>query len=273
MSHAPRDTGAFRRKIVRRYDAFFGDPLFQAFVRHSGYANYGYWLESTRNGEAACDNLLERLLDGVPRLDGRVLDVACGQGGTTRALSKAFPGARITAVNISQSQLVAAAARVPGCSFALMDAAELGFASASFELVLCVEAAFHFESREAFLREAHRVLRPGGWLVFTDIVSGFGAGRIPRENLVGSVADYDVVLRRSGFEDVALADELRDTWTAFRSRYTAFLARHWIAALRRLPWLVYRGMLTDRAIKSYLLGRARKPPAGPSAAPGPSPAR
>ena len=33
--------------------------------------------------------------------------------------------------------------------------------------VLCVESAFHFQTRELFLHEALRVLKPGGWLLLT----------------------------------------------------------------------------------------------------------
>jgi len=36
--------------------------------------------------------------------------------------------------------------------------------------VFCVEAMFHFPSRQTFLAEAARVLRPGGMLAVTDIL-------------------------------------------------------------------------------------------------------
>jgi ubiquinone/menaquinone biosynthesis C-methylase UbiE len=45
-----------------------------------------------------------------------------------------------------------------------MDAARLAFADAQFDAVICVEAAFHFDTRAAFLREALRVLKPAGAL-------------------------------------------------------------------------------------------------------------
>ena len=42
---------------------------------------------------------------------------------------------------------------VPGRHFLQMDAARMAFDEASFDVVLCVEAAFHFDTRRDFLRE------------------------------------------------------------------------------------------------------------------------
>jgi SAM-dependent methyltransferase len=48
------------------------------------------------------------------------------------------------------------------------DAADMAFASESFDLVLSVEAISHYLDVERFIREAARVLRPGGALVISD---------------------------------------------------------------------------------------------------------
>lgn len=97
------------------------------------------------------------------RDEHRVLDVACGFGGTLAAL--AHP--RAVGVNVDARQL-AICATLPG-AWVQADAVELPFAAKAFERVLCVEAMFHFASRAAFFAEAARVLAPGGTLTFTDI--------------------------------------------------------------------------------------------------------
>ncbi|MEM1071073.1 MAG: methyltransferase domain-containing protein, partial [Planctomycetota bacterium] len=45
-------------------------------------------------------------------------------------------------------------------SFEVMKAEALAFEDAAFDNVICVEAAFHFETRLDFFREALRVLKP-----------------------------------------------------------------------------------------------------------------
>jgi SAM-dependent methyltransferase len=66
------------------------------------------------------------------------------------------------------------------------DACGMPFEDASFDVVLALECVFHFPSRNRFLSEARRVLRPGGRLSLSDFLPIDAAGPIlsKAQNLV-----------------------------------------------------------------------------------------
>jgi len=97
-------------------------PLTAAYYGQSGYHNYGYWIRETKTQHEASENLMKRLLAFLPEKDGKILDVTCGLGGSTRYLLRHCPPASIVAINLSQAQLDCARVNAPGCSFQRMDA-------------------------------------------------------------------------------------------------------------------------------------------------------
>jgi len=118
-------------------------------------------------------------LEAVAALTSRhagaeVLDLGCGAGHLSFA---AAPHARsVTAFDLSENmlQVVTTAARgrnlgnivtVPGAAEALP------FDDARFDIVATRFSAHHWSDVPAALREAHRVLKPGGTLVVIDIVA------------------------------------------------------------------------------------------------------
>jgi SAM-dependent methyltransferase len=82
---------------------------------------------------------------------------------------------QLTGLNIDPRQLAAADAQItPARGNTLRwveaDACQLPFEDNSFDRILAVECIFHFPSRQKFLSEAARVLKPGGCLAVSDFV-------------------------------------------------------------------------------------------------------
>lgn len=92
---------------------------------------------------------------------GRLLCAGAGRGGLSYLLNK--DGYEVTSVDLHPENFVAPSLT---CSFADLQL-PLAAADDSFDVVLAVEVVEHLENPWFFLREAVRVLRPRGRLVFT----------------------------------------------------------------------------------------------------------
>ncbi|MFO7630063.1 MAG: methyltransferase domain-containing protein [Prochlorococcaceae cyanobacterium] len=166
-------------QVLQRLEA--GDPqLERCFGQH---VHWGYWPDPTvsaaiaRQGfPEAAEALTRRLLEQAQIQAGQsILDVGCGFGGTIASLNRHGDGLALTGLNLDARQIERARQFVqprPGntVEWLVADACALPLAAASQDVVLAVECIFHFPSRDAFLQEVQRVLRPGGRLVLSDFV-------------------------------------------------------------------------------------------------------
>ncbi|HEY5658536.1 MAG TPA: class I SAM-dependent methyltransferase [Myxococcota bacterium] len=116
---------------------------------------------------------VERLFEIGAR--GRMLDIGTGPGQIPLLVCARDPDARVTGVDLSEKMLRHARAARAASPFAerlayrLSDAKALDFPDAHFDTVYSNTILHHIPDPAPFLREARRVLRPGGALLIRDL--------------------------------------------------------------------------------------------------------
>lgn len=104
--------------------------------------------------------------------DRRVLDIGCGRGGTIFALDYFFSPKCLQGVDLSPSAIsfCRKTQQKPTIAFSEGDAENLPFANGSFDVVTNVESSHSYPSIRKFYSEVARVLVPGGYFLYTDVL-------------------------------------------------------------------------------------------------------
>lgn len=207
----------------------------------TGAMHFGYYDDETRGHVDAVRRMTSRLAE-LARISStdRVLDAGCGLGGCAVWLAR-NRGCRVTGVNITPYQVAAArqsAARAgagDAVEFVEADVTRTRLPDEAFTVVWALESIVHVHDKSAFLREAHRVLRPGGRLMIAEYLLRDGPALSEAEEadlrtwcdgwaMAGllSEARYRDLLAENGFKDVQVVD----------------ISQHVEPSLRRLGWLV-----------------------------------
>ncbi|WP_157811538.1 class I SAM-dependent methyltransferase [Lacinutrix sp. Bg11-31] len=239
--------------FINNYDDMILSPVMRELYNDSAFYNVGYWEHSNMLLKEACQALMEKHLDLINLTTApiTILDVGCGLGATTNAIQRKFPNAKVTGINISSRQISYAQQQYPNCYFKVMDAAQLSFPENHFDLIISVEAVFHFHTRETFLAEAYKVLKKGGEFIFSDVLlydsHWVGNWSVPKENMLTSLESYQNLILRTSFQLDLLQNITKESWMGF--------CKH-IRDKRQMKDLA-EGL--EQSIIAYLLLRLKKP--------------
>jgi len=160
--------------IATYYDVSEDHYMYFWDLNQSHALHYGYWDSTTKTFREALANINKVLSEKAAITeDMHVLDAGCGIGGSSIWLAK-NKQTNVTGITLSAKQAARANAYVKqiGLSgkvqFQVQDFTNTNFDDASFDVVWAIESVCHASNKEDFIKEAHRLLKPGGQLVMAD---------------------------------------------------------------------------------------------------------
>ena len=176
------------------------------------------------------------LLDFVgSRTDGRVLEVGCGTGHWVSVLERR--GFSVAGVDASREMLLRSKERLSASAIVCGRAEQLSWKSQSFQRLVCINAFHHFLDKEAFLNEAHRVLRDSGSLMIVGLDPHTGLDQWFVYDYFETVLEFDrrrytptheirELMRKSGFDRCGTIEAQHEP---FRIPARRALEQGWVA--------------------------------------------
>jgi MPBQ/MSBQ methyltransferase len=232
------------------------------FNMHFGYYRAG---ANPLHREAMLEQMnaevLARLqLDGIG--EAQLLDLGCGLGATLRSFARRLPTARLFGLTRVPWQVEHARAlnESAGCGERVCviegDYEDTTLPCSNYDGVYALESSCHAHGGDkgALLREAHRLLRPGGRLVVADgfLMSGRFVSRL-QERIYRKLCECWVI------EELARLDlfTARLEKLGFREITVEHLQMHVAPSVAHIPWVTLKFLMTDVVFGKRAMTRAR----------------
>ena len=183
----------------------------EPYVHETGF---GRWFLGT---ETWAVHVVKRALDDLERLipDRQasypvVLDVGCGWGHSLLELNKRFRPRHLVGVDIDLTMVQTSARQVRSrgieADLRQSGASRLPAADESVDLLFCHQTFHHLVDQDRAIAEFHRVLRPGGLLLFAESTKAYIDSWIIRllfrhpMDVQKTADEYLALVRQAGFD-------------------------------------------------------------------------
>ena len=168
------ESNEYHKKIVAYYKDTENAYKDSWDINNSLAIHYGYWDSAVQSFPQSLLRMNEVMMEvaGIKSTD-KVLDAGCGVGGSSIFMATAL-GCRVTGITLSERQAEQAIANAKKkevealVDFKVMNYCATDFPDASFDVVWGCESICYADNKEQFIREAYRLLKPGGRLVVAD---------------------------------------------------------------------------------------------------------
>ena len=231
-------TGSFQRYYQE------AGPDYSAWSPHFNM-HFGFFRKGMNplNREAMLEQMNDEVLQRLRLTDKhpRVLDMGCGLGATLRSFACHVPGAELCGITLVPWQLEKgslldqSSSQFAKVTLNLGNYEHSGYESDSFDAICAIESSCYGSgsNKSRLIREAHRLLRPGGRFVVADGFLAKGKLRGPQRSIYRKLCDCWVIETLGQIE--AFAAELEGV--GFREIVVEQIQSRVTPSVLHVPWV------------------------------------